>query len=154
MARPKLRGPRDFWSGVLFASLGAVFGVVALTYEQGSATRMGAGYFPCVLAAILFVVGVALAARSLLIVGAPVGGMAIGPIVLVLGATLGFGLLLHGAGIAVALAVVVLVSARASIRFRWKSAIVLAIVVTAASILLFVHALRLPVPILGRWLTG
>jgi len=154
MPHAAVRSPGDFWAGVLLAGFGASFGLIAPSYELGSATRMGPGFFPFALAVVLLLIGIALAARSVRRAGRPVVGIALAPMVLVLGGTLVFGAVLQGSGLAAALVVVVLLSARASIRFRWSRAILLAGAVSALSILVFVYALGLPVPILGRWLTG
>lgn len=153
-ARPVVRGPEDFWAGILLTSLGMGFALVALTYEQGSATRMGAGFFPLMLAVALILIGLAAVVRSLLVAGPRITDPAVRSMVLVLGATVVFGVLLQGAGLVVTVFVAVLVSARASARFRWRDAILLACGVTAVSVPLFATALGLPVPVLGPWLAG
>ncbi len=154
MPRNTVLGAGDFWSGILLAGLALGFGLVSVSYDLGRPTRMGPGFFPLVLAAVLLLIGLATAARSFLRGGPPVDELTLRPIVLVLGGVVGFGVLLQGAGLAAALVVVVLVSARASFRFRWRSAILLAGAVSALSILVFAIALQLPVPVLGRWLAG
>ncbi len=154
MPRIAVLGPGDFWSGVLLAGLGLGFGLLALTYELGRPTRMGAGFFPFALALVLFLIGLATTARSLLRAGPPVVAIALRPMALVLGAVVAFGALLQGVGLAAVLVVVVLASARASVRFRWRSAILLAGAVSALSVLVFATALQLPIPVVGRWLTG
>jgi hypothetical protein len=153
---PHMAVPRsgDLWSGVLLAGFGVGFGVVARGYQLGSATRMGPGFFPLALAVALLLIGIAMAARSVRRAGPPVVGVALAPMVLVLGGTLLFAAVLQGAGLAAALVAVVLLSARASIHFRWSRAILLAGAVAALSVLVFVTALQLPVPVFGRWLTG
>jgi putative tricarboxylic transport membrane protein len=115
---------------------------------------MGPGFFPFVLALVLLLIGLAAAVRSFLRAGPPVIGLSLPAMALVLGGVVAFAALLQGAGLAVALIVVVLASAHASIRFRWRSAILLAGAVSALSVLVFAIALHLPVPVVGRWLTG
>jgi hypothetical protein len=106
------------------------------------------------MALALFLLGLAAALRSFLRAGPAIEALSFRPIVLVLGATLCFGLLLEGAGLAAALLAAVLVSARAGHSFRWSSAILLAGAVSALSVLLFCFALGLPIPVVGRWITG
>jgi hypothetical protein len=152
--RLAIRHPKDFWSGMIFTAGALAFGVIAQDYELGTATRMGAGFFPGMLAILLAIIGVATIVRSLVVEGEPIRGFAVKGTLLVLGGAILFGLLARGAGMAVALPVAVLVSAYASIHFRWRSAILLTIALTVFSILVFVHALGLPVPIIGHWIGG
>jgi hypothetical protein len=152
--RLSVRHPKDFWSGMIFTVGAVAFGVIAQDYELGTATRMGAGFFPTMLAVLLAIIGVATIARSLVVEGEPIRGFAVKGTLLVLGGAILFGILARGAGMAVALPVAILVSAYASIHFRWRSAILLTVALTVFSILVFVHALGLPIPIIGRWLAG
>lgn len=154
MPRAIFRSPEDLWSGVLLASSGIAFALASLAYDRGSVTRMGPGFFPFVLAAALALIGIGSVLRSALRSGPPVVAFAVRPTVLVLGATVVFAALLQGAGLAAALLVVVPVSALASMRFRWTSALLLAGAVSAASSLVFVYGLGVPVPVLGPWLAG
>jgi Tripartite tricarboxylate transporter TctB family len=152
--RLSLRHPKDFWSGVIFTAGALAFGIIARDYELGTATRMGPGFFPTMLAIVLAVIGVATIARSFVVDGEPIRAFAVKGTLLVLGGLILFGVLARGAGVAVALPVAILVSAYASVRFRWRSAILLTIALTLFSILVFVQALGLPIPIIGRWLGG
>ena len=53
-----IKNPRDFWAGVMFIVFGCLFAGVALTsYKMGTAARMGPGYFPFVLGALLVILG-------------------------------------------------------------------------------------------------
>jgi putative tricarboxylic transport membrane protein len=151
---PGVRSPEDFWTGLLLFGFGTGFGLLSLSYNLGSTARIGAGAFPLALACALALIGVAAILRSLLRPGAPVGAIPVVPMVLVLSASLAFGILLTGAGLAAAIVVVVIVSAHASRQFFWPSAILLAGAMSAGAVLVFVYALQLPVPIVGRWLTG
>ncbi len=149
-----VRSPADFWSGALFAGFGIAFAVAALAYEPGRATRMGPGFFPFALAVVLSLIGLATLVRSWLRAGPPPLGLTSRPMVLVLGAVVAFGAMLHALGLAAALCFVVLVSASASSRFRWPRALLLAGAVSGLSVLVFATALQLPIPVLGRWLGG
>ena len=71
---------------------------------------------------------------------------------MVTGATVLFGVLLRGAGLAVAVPVLVLVTAAASVYFRWRTAFILAAGLAVFTALLFVKALGLPIPVFGPWL--
>ena len=149
-----LQAPRDFWSGLIFTATGV--GAVVLGRESsiGSATKMGPGYFPTVLGVLLAFVGLVLIVRAFLSRGPAIGAFAVRPLLLVLGATVLFGLMLRGAGMVVALIVLVLLSAPASRLVRWAPAIVLAVGLAAFSALVFVKILGLPVSLFGRWFGG
>ena len=64
---------KDFWAGIMFLGFAAVAMVAARGYTPGTAGRMGPGYFPMVLGLLLGVLGLIIAARSLLTVDNPAG---------------------------------------------------------------------------------
>ncbi|HSF02728.1 MAG TPA: tripartite tricarboxylate transporter TctB family protein [Solirubrobacterales bacterium] len=149
-----LRNPKDFWPGVIFVAAGLAVVLSGREYAMGTTTKMGPGYFPTVLGALLALLGLALVGRSCLHGGARLGGLAPRAVLLVLGATTLFGVLLRGAGLFVALAALTLVSASASREFEWGRAVVLAVGLAGFSVLVFVKALGLPIPVLGAWFGG
>ncbi len=148
------RDPKDFWSGAMFAAVGAAAVVFARNHPMGTAMRMGPAYFPVALGALLALIGVALIARSLVRSGPPIGPFAFRKLALVLGSTVLFGLVLRPLGLAGAIVLLVVPSAYASRRFRWPVAIALAAGLALGSSLMFVRLLGLPIPILGAWLGG
>jgi Tripartite tricarboxylate transporter TctB family len=149
-----MRNPKDFWTGVIFTAVGV--GVVAMSrsYSMGTATKMGPAYFPTVLGAALAILGLIAIVRSFLKAGDPIRGFAWKPGVLVLAATVLFGVLVRDAGLAVALLVMVMVSAFASVMFRWVPSVALAVGLAVFSVIVFVKALGLPIPALGPWFGG
>jgi hypothetical protein len=152
--RAVVTDPRDFWSGAIFIAVGVAAVGFGREISMGTATKMGPGYFPTILGALLALIGAALVVRALFTRGVAIGGFALRPLVLVLGATVGFGLVIRGAGLVVSLAALVLVSAAASRLVRWRPALFLAVGLAVFSALVFVKLLGLPIPILGRWLGG
>ena len=54
----KLPDSKDFWSGVMLIAIGAAAVVIGRDYPFGTALRMGAGFFPLVLGAVLVLFGV------------------------------------------------------------------------------------------------
>jgi hypothetical protein len=147
-----IRNPKDFWSGVLFAVVGAAAVVLARDYPLGTTFKMGPGYFPTTLGALLTLVGLATALRGLWRPGTEIGRFALRELALVLVATILFGVLLRGAGLLAAVVILVLLSAYASERFRWGASVALAAGMAVFCLLVFVKALGLPIPILGPWL--
>ena len=147
-----IKHPKDFYAGLMYAAigLGAIF--IARDYNLGFSVRMGPGYFPTVLGGLLALVGFVSIARSFLRAGEAIEPFFWKGIILVLGSTVLFGLLVRGAGLALAMIVMVLVSAPASERFRWRTALPLAIAASAFSALVFVKGLGLPLAAFGPWL--
>ncbi len=145
---------KDFWSGALFLVIGIAFAGYGKQYPMGTAMRMGPGYFPMLLSAILALIGLALIIRSLLRPGAAVGQLAYTKLALVTVGNILFALLLRRLGLAAALVLLVLVSAYASRRFRWPTAVALAAGLAVGSSIIFVWLLGLPIPIRGPWLGG
>jgi putative tricarboxylic transport membrane protein len=147
----RIRNPKDFWTGAIFMATGGFAVMLARDYPLGTTFKMGPGYFPTVLGALLALVGLITVLRGLLRPGTAVGALAYREILLVLTATVLFGVLLRGAGLIVAVVLLVMVSAYASRYFRWGTAVALAAGMAAFCVLVFVKALGLPIPMLGPW---
>jgi hypothetical protein len=149
----RISSPKDFWTGLIYVAFGAVALWLGANYNMGTAGRMGPGYFPKVLAAILIVLGTISVARSFVSKGAPVEPIALKPLVLLLLASALFGLLINRAGLIVALLALVLVSAAASREFKFSWSALLGLVgLVVFCALVFVKGLGVPMPIIGTWL--
>ena len=143
---------KDFWSGVMFTAFGLGILVVARDYPLGTTTRMGAGFFPMVLATVLAALGVIILVRACVTKRKDkVSGLALVPLLLVLVATVFYGALVHEAGFIVATFLCVLIAARASRQGRWLSQVILAAGTTLCCYLIFIHGLGLPLPAIGSW---
>lgn len=147
----RIRNPKDFWTGAIFMAFGAAAVVLARDYPFGTSFKMGPGYFPTVLGALLALVGLATSLRGLIRPGPAVGAFAYREILLILAATIVFGLLLRGAGLIVSVFLLVVIGAYASRFFRWGIAIALGAGMSAFCVLVFVKALGLPLPMFGPW---
>ena len=151
----RIRSQKDFGAGLLYAGFGLAAVLMARDYGMGSASRMGAAFFPTALGTLLLLIGVASLVRSFFSVGKPIGAIAWKAAVLVPAGTVLFGLLLRHAGLLAALAALILLSASASSRFRleWRAGALMAVLITFCA-LVFVKGLGLPVPLVGSWFTG
>jgi putative tricarboxylic transport membrane protein len=149
-----IRNPKDFWTGLIYIFFGASAVLIGRDYGMGTALRMGPGYFPTVLGVLLTLIGIISLVRSFIERGSPIGGLAFKGLLLVVGSTLVFGLIVRGAGLAIALPLFVLISAYASIDFRWGPSIALAAGLTVFCVLVFLKGLGVPLPILGFWFGG
>jgi len=116
--------------------------------------KMGPAYFPTVLGGLLSFIGVIALVRSFLRPGEPIAAFAWRRLLLIVAATLVFGLIVRGAGLLVALPLFVVMTAFASVKFRWSSTLLLAAGATAFCALVFVIGLGVPLKLIGRWLGG
>lgn len=150
-----IRNPKDFGAGILYMAFGAVGYYIALDYGFGQASRMGPGYFPSVLSALLLMFGLIAVVRSFIKPGEPIGAFAWKATAYVVGSNVLFGLLLIPAGLIIALVALILSSAAASIHFKfdWKAAGALVILVVFCA-LVFTKGLGVPMPLLGTWFGG
>ncbi|HEX9662206.1 MAG TPA: tripartite tricarboxylate transporter TctB family protein [Candidatus Binatia bacterium] len=146
-----IRSAKDFWSGLIYIFFGLSAIVIARDYGMGTALKMGAAYFPTILGGLLILIGAISVIRGFVIRGAPVGAIALKGLVMVVGATLIFGLTVRGAGLAVAIPILIVLSAAASSRFRWKPTLLMAVGLTLFCVLVFLKGLGIPLPVVGPW---
>jgi putative tricarboxylic transport membrane protein len=149
-----IRSTKDFCAGAIYIAFGLTAVLLARDFDMGTALKMGPAYFPTVLGYLLALIGVIAVARSFILSGSPIGRFAWKGLLLVVAATLVFGLTVRGAGLAVALPALVIVSAYASIQFRWLSTLALAAALTFFCSLVFLKGLGIPLPIIGAWFGG
>ena len=155
----KIGHPKDFWGGVIFASLGLVFALIARGipgvgfmqgYTMGTPARMGPGFFPFWLGIILMVLGVVIAALSL----RPSRDTDVAfprfhwrPILWVLGAVVLFGVILRPAGMLAAGFLLVFIASLGSQSFRPVATLVLGTALVSFCALVFVGGLKLSIPL-------
>ena len=142
---------KDFWSGVMLIATGAVAIFMAHDYAMGTTLRMGPGYFPTVLGALLILAGIYLVAIGLrrnekIEAGWSLRALIIIPLSFVL-----FGVLMEQAGFVPALLVLIFGSAMASSEFKLLEVLLLSVGLTAFSVALFIYGLGLPYPLLAGW---
>jgi Tripartite tricarboxylate transporter TctB family len=143
-----LLGNKDVWAGLLLIVIGAGAILVARDYPFGTALRMGPGYFPVMLGALLILFGVAILAAGLRR-GERISGswslraLVVLPLSLVL-----FGLLMQHAGFVPAMLVLIFGAAAAGSEFRFMEVLLFALALTALAVAVFVWGLGLPYPLL------
>ena len=139
---------KDFWAGLLLIAIGAAAIFIARDYTFGTALRMGPGFFPIVLGALLVLFGIAILASGLRGAEAIEGSwspraLVILPLSLVL-----FGVLMEYAGFVPAMLVLIVASATASSEFRPLEVLLFALGLTALSVAVFIWGLGLPYPLI------
>ena len=148
------RNPKDFWTGLIYIFFGASAIILARDFNMGTALRMGPAYFPTILGGVLALIGAISVIRSFITPGTPIGAFGFNGLALVIGSVVVFGFLVRAAGLVVALPLLVIISAYASARFRWGTALIMAVGLTIFCGLVFVKGLGIPLPIIGPWLGG
>jgi hypothetical protein len=142
-----IKHPKDFWAGVLYIVFGAAAIGIAFNYPSGTAARMGPGYFPRVLGAILIALGLLLTLRALRLTGSPIAFASPKPILVVISSVVVFGIAAPPLGLVIATILLVVVSSAASDEFRWKQAVVSSLALAAFTVLAFAYGLRLQLPV-------
>jgi len=79
-----IRNQKDFLAGLLFIAFGAVAVIEAAGYPMGSTMRMGPGYFPVLLGALLIGLGAVISGSAVAIrKDRPLGHIALRPLILI-----------------------------------------------------------------------
>lgn len=138
--------------GLIFIAFGLYFGVNALTLDLGTAFRMGPGYFPLVLAALLIVLGAVIVIQAFRIEGESIGHIAWRGGLLILPAPIFFGLTVRGLGFVPAIFITCLIASFASHKMKPATAFVVSAAVTVFATTVFVRMLGLPFRLVGPWL--
>ena len=161
----KIKSQKDFFSGLMFMSVGVAFAWGASTYNIGEGARMGPGYFPLVLGIVLAAIGAFTIFESMVVEtedGEKIGSFAWKPLVFIIGANVVFGILLGGIprlgippfGLIVAIYALVFIASLAGDDFRWKEVLVLATVLAVGSYFAFVRLLSLQFPVWPSFIVG
>ena len=140
----KIRGQKDFWAGLMFIAFGILAIVVSHDYPMGTAFRMGPGYFPTYLGAIMIVIGAITTGSAYRTEGESIGRWGWRPLLWLSAAFVAFGLLIEGAGFVLALLALIVASSLAGRDTRPLELVVLVAVLITGSVALFIYGLELP----------
>ena len=138
----------------MFVAFGAFFVGWAQQYDMGTAARMGPAFFPTMLGAIMFVLGVIVLIEGLAVEHADgkIEPFNFRALILVLGSVIAFGLLLRPAGLFVALFVLIGVSALGSHEFKLRDILLLSIGLSLLVYGVFIYGLGLTIPLLPSFM--
>jgi hypothetical protein len=155
MKSPMVKNPKDLLGGLLFIGFGAFFAWFGVGYDFVRDLRsyeIGPGYFPTILGITLAFLGLGICFLSLKPANeGESSAFAWKALAVCTAALVVFAVVVQPAGVVPAVIALVLISARASIRFRWATAIPLALGLAAFSWFVFVRQLGLPLQAFGRW---
>lgn len=141
-----IKSKKDLYAGLMFIVLGAFFALWALNYPMGSSVRMGPAYFPTVLGWMTAGLGLIIAIRGFTIPDIAPNPTQFKPLLWINGAAILFGMLVDPLKIGFVGAVVISVIACAfgGYEFKWKEAIIEAVVLIIVCWAAFVWGLGLP----------
>ena len=153
----RIKGQRDFWSGLMFLVAGLGFAWGATNYNFGSSAKPGPGYFPFGLGLLLALLGAVILFGALTFEtegGDPVGAIAWKPLLTIVGSVALFGWAVPHLGMFLAIPLLVAVSSYAGDEFHWLEVLVNAAILTVGSWAIFSYGLGLTIPLwpafLGR----
>lgn len=143
-------------SGAVLAAIGILYGGTGLrTLPLGEVFNMGPGFFPMMLSGMLVIIGGVLIVGSL---RSPVQSQPVSipwrPLVLLSGAVIFFAMSLSYIGLLPAVFVSALLACYADRNARLRSAALTSAVIAAFCVVVFVYALRTPIPVFGTLLLG
>ena len=159
-----IKSQKDFFSGLMFMSVGAAFAWCATKYSVGTGARMGPGYFPLMLGVLLAVLGSVITFKSLVVEttgGDKIGSWAWKPLIFIILGNLTFGVLLAGLpsiklpamGMIVGIYVLTFITSMAEPGWKVRNTFILATVLAIGSYMAFVVVLKLQFPVWPAFFT-
>jgi hypothetical protein len=138
---------KDLLAGLMFLAIGVIFFVGSYNYSMGTAARMGPGYFPRALGAILAVLGVIIAAVGLKNQAKWAESNGIGwtwtPVILVTLAVVLFGIALPKLGIISAIIILIALSGYAAHDKNYRELAMISVIMCLFCAAVFVYGLKL-----------
>jgi hypothetical protein len=150
----KIRNPKEFGSGCMFAGFGLAAIAIGASYPVGSAARMGPGYFPRGLGMILIAMGAILIVKSFRSDGLRIAIKDVRPLLIVLGSVVLFGLTVVPLGLVLATILLIVVASTASHEFRWTEAAIASVLLAAFVVAAVGYGLKLQLPTWPAFLGG
>ena len=153
-----IKSQKDFFSGLMFMTVGVAFAWGASDYTIGNGARMGPGYFPLVLGVLLALLGAIITFKALVVEtvdGEKIGSIAWKPLFFIIAANLVFGACLGGLpsiglppmGLIVGIFALTFIASNAGEEFKFKEVTILAIILAVMSYAAFILLLKLQFPV-------
>ena len=144
---PRVKNPQDLGAAMLFLLIGAAGVYFGSDLSFGSPARMGPGFFPIILSCIIILIGVVVGLRALAFDGPRISVSRWRPMVVILSSIASVGWLIERVGLAITVAALTFVTAAARPGVDLKETFVLAVCLSAFSVVVFVYALGQPMPV-------
>jgi hypothetical protein len=137
--------------GALLVATGAFFAIQSYSLDLGTTLRMGPGYFPLLLSAVLIILGAVVVIQAIRVQGEPMEPLAWRGMLFILPAPIFFGLTVRGLGFVPSIFLTAFIACFASHRMTVLHAILLSVLLTAFSVGVFSYGLGLPFERFGPW---
>jgi hypothetical protein len=144
----RIKGSKDFVTGLLFLAVGLGAYYIGSTYNMGTPQRPGTGVLPRILAWCLIGSGILLSIQALLQEGPKLGAWAWRPLIMITLATIAFAFLIDSAGLVVAMLVSMTLAALGTHETRWKEFALFSVLMLAIGIGIFIFGLGMPIKVL------
>ncbi len=144
----ELRNNMDFWAGLMLIVTGGGAMLIARDYRFGSTLHMGPGFFPTVLGGMLIAFGISIMAVGLRSNEKIQGHLSLRALTLLPLSLVLFGILMGRAGFIPAMVVLFFVSAASGREFKVVEVLLVAVLLTGISMVVFVWLLGLPYPLI------
>jgi hypothetical protein len=146
---------KELAAGALLVVVAALFATSALrNLKLGTANAMGPGYFPVMISIPLAAIGLFMSGRAIGRASEPMTLIRPVALLLVLAAPIAFALTIASLGFLPAVTLTVLVAAWASRLMTVRTAATVTAALVVLCIVIFYYLLRMPVQLVGPWLTG
>lgn len=144
----RIKGSKDFATGLLFLAIGIGAYYVGSTYSMGTAQRPGTGVLPRILAYCLMASGILLSIQALLQEGPKLDAWAWRPLIMITLATIAFAFLIDTAGLVVAMLVSMTLAALGTHETKWKEFAMFSVLMLVIGIGIFIVGLGMPIKVL------
>lgn len=137
---------RDFLGGVMFAAFGIATTWISFSYDIGTATRMGPGYFPAMVGGLIVLLGTVLAIRAYILATPEDRAvkLAFRPMVFILAAIGAFMMLVDTWGLVAAVAALILIARLSRFEGRYLELVATVVLLNAIAVAVFVFGLNMP----------
>jgi hypothetical protein len=142
----RVKSPQDLGAGLVFLLLGLAGFYFGRDLAFGTAARMGPGYFPTLLSAMIFAIGLVVGLRGVTIAGPPIEPVQLRPILFIVAAILIFGFLIEAIGLALTAVLLTIFAAYARPEVKLGETILLGAGLAAFTVAVFVYLLGQPLP--------
>jgi hypothetical protein len=137
-----------------FFALNTFFPLFQAALPIGTPQRMGPGFFPILLSALLAVIGVVIIAKGMRTEELTLNALPWRGLLVILPVPVLFGLTIRGLGLVPATFMAAFISSFASRRMKLWMAFALAAGLTLFCVLVFHYGLQVPTPLFGAWVGG
>jgi hypothetical protein len=136
---------REVGAGALFMAFGAAVIIYAQQYDLGTATEMGPGYFPCLLGALLVLLGaIAVVQGRRRAAPVAIGAWPALPTVFILASVLAFALLVDAHGLIPAVVATILLGCYERLLRRPLEVAAITVALVALTVSIFHYGIQLP----------